>query len=116
VPERSSTSVRIRRADPEAIGRAVRLYAEGLRQQHPEVLSVRWFGSWVNGTASVGSDVDLCIVVRQAAGRRRDRSVEYLPRSFPVGIDLFVFTPEELKRLQEEHPSFSQAILRGVEV
>lgn len=114
--ERSSTSVRIRRADPDAIGLAVRLYAEHLRQEHPEVLSVRWFGSWVNGTASVGSDVDLCIVVKRAASRRRDRIVDYLPRSFPVGIDLFVFTPEELRRLQEEHPSFDQAIRRGVEV
>jgi predicted nucleotidyltransferase len=94
----------------------VRGYAERLREKHSEVLSVLWFGSWVNGTASVGSDVDLCIVAKQAPRRRWDRIVDYLPRSFPVGIDLFVFTPWELERLRVEHPSFAQAIDRGVEV
>ena len=115
-PERSSTSVRIRRADPAAIRGAVLAYAQRLRQDHPEVLSLRWFGSWVSGTASAGSDVDLCIVVKKAARRHRDRLVSYLPESFPVGLDLFVFTPRELERLRVEHPSFARAIDGGVQV
>jgi len=115
-PEQSSNSVRIRRADPAAIRRAVLDYAQRLRQDRPEVLSVRWFGSWVGGTASVGSDVDLCILVRRASGRRGDRIVAYLPESFPVGLDLFVFTPRELERLRTQHPSFALAIDGGIEV
>jgi predicted nucleotidyltransferase len=91
-------------------------YAQRLRQDHPEVLSVRWFGSWVSGTASAGSDVDLCIVVKKAARRHRDRLVSYLPESFPVGLDLFVFTPRELEQLRTQHPSFALAIDGGIEV
>ena len=91
-------------------------YAQRLRQDHAEVLSVRWFGSWVGGTASVGSDVDLCILVKRASRRRRDRIVGYLPESFPVGLDLFVFTPRELEQLRTQHPSFALAIDGGIEV
>ena len=115
-PEKSSTSVRLRRVDPDAIRQAVRGYAERLRGERAEVLSIRWFGSWVNGSPSVGSDVDICIVVKQAVRSRRERIVDYLPHSFPVGIDLFVLTPQELELLRVEHPAFAQAIDSGVEV
>lgn len=60
--------------------------------------------------------MDLCILVKQASCRRRDRIVGYLPESFPVGLDLFVYTPRELERLRAEHPSFAQAIDGGFEV
>ena len=112
----SSTSVRIRYADPDPIRKAVRQYADALRASRPEVRSLRWFGSWVNGTASVGSDVDLCIVVAHSDQLRRDRLVEYLPERFPVGIDLFVLTEEEFSSLRVEHPSFAAAIDAGEEV
>ncbi len=77
---------------------------------------MRWFGSWVTGGWSPGSDVDLCIVVDRSTKSARDRVPEYLPRTFPVGIDLFVYTEAELERLAEEHPSFARAIDAGVEV
>jgi hypothetical protein len=54
--------------------------------------------------------------VRHAAQRPHERIVDYLPRSFPVGIDLFVFTQEELERLRVEHPTFARAIDSGIEV
>ena len=114
--ERSSTSAHVRYADPEAIRRAVTTYAQDLRAGHSEIRSIRWFGSWVNNSASVGSDVDLCIVIERSEKARRDRLPEYLPLSFPVGIDLFVFTEEELAQLRKDHPSFAQAIDSGVEV
>ena len=115
-PEESSNSVRVRYADPELIRNAVRGYARDLRTAHPEVRSIRWFGSWVNDTASVGSDVDLCIVIAQSEKPPRDRMPDYLPLSFPVGIDLFVYTEAELAQLRKDHASFAAAIDRGVEV
>lgn len=114
--EKSSASAQIRFADPEAIRSAVRQYAAWLRASRPEVKSLRWFGSWVNGTASVGSDVDLCVVVSHSDVPRRDRVVDYLPHVFPVGIDLFVLTEQELSSLRAEHPSMAAAIDAGVEV
>jgi predicted nucleotidyltransferase len=68
-------------------------------------------GGW-----SPGSDVDLCIVVDRCAKPSRDRASDYLPSKIPVGIDLFVYTEDELERLGKEHPSFARAIEAGVEV
>lgn len=112
----SSTSVRVRYADPDAIRRAVESYAAAVRAAHPEVRRMRWFGSWVTGGWSPGSDVDLCIVVDRSTKSARERMTDYLPRVFPVGIDLFVYTEDEFARLAMEHPSFAKAIDAGVEV
>jgi len=45
---------------------------------------------------------------------RRDRIPDYLPRTFPVGVDLSIFTEEEFARLRTEHPSLAKAIEEGV--
>ena len=103
--ETSSISARVRYADPERIRRAVRDYAESLRATHPEIRALRWFGSWVKGSATVGSDVDFCIIVDKSDKPRRDRICDYLPLTFPVGIDLFILV---------EHPSLAEAIEGGV--
>jgi predicted nucleotidyltransferase len=109
-------SVRIRYADPEAIRDAVARYAASLRASAPQVKSIRWFGSWVTGTAGVGSDVDLCIVVSPTAVPRRDRLPDYMPQTFPVGLDLIVVTEQELETLRAEHPSLAQAMDSGIEM
>jgi predicted nucleotidyltransferase len=76
-----------------------------MRATHPEIRALRWFGSWVKGSATVGSDVDFCIIVDKSDKPRRDRICDYLPLTFPVGIDLFILV---------EHPSLAEAIEGGV--
>ena len=115
-PERSLTSARIRYADPELIRKAVQEYARDLRSRHEGIRSIRWFGSWVKGTAGVGSDVDLCVIVDRSDKSRRDRMPDFLPRSFPVGIDLFVYTVAEWATLRAEHSTLAVAIDGGVEL
>jgi uncharacterized protein len=112
--DESSISARVRYAEPEPIRKAVRDYVRDLRSEHPEILSIRWFGSWVRGDAVVGSDVDLCIIVDRSDKPRRDRMMDFLPRVFPVGIDLFVYTTAEFDALRTEHPSMRRAIDSGL--
>ena len=114
--DESSISARVRYAEHETIRKAVRDYVHDLRAGHPEIRSIRWFGSWVRGDAGVGSDVDLCIIVDRSDKPRRDRTMDFLPRVFPVGIDLFVYTPAEFDALRTEHPSMRKAIDSGLEV
>ena len=116
VPDESSISARVRYRDPEAIRKAVHDYAREVRNGHPEIHSIRWFGSWARGDAGVGSDVDLCIIVNRSDKPRRDRIMDFLPRIFPVGIDLFVYTLTEFDALGTEHPSMRKAIDAGLEV
>ena len=114
--DESSISARVRYAEPETIRKAVRDYARNIRDDHPEVRSIRWFGSWVSGDAGVGSDVDLCIIVDKSDKSRRDRMMDFLPLVFPVGIDLFIYTPPEFDALRAEHPSMRKAIDNGLEM
>ena len=108
-------SVAVKFTDPERVRRAVADFVRSLTTEHAEIQSIIWFGSWTNGTYSPGSDVDLCIVVNDSSIPFRERAVKYLPRLFPVGIDLFVYTKKEFERLHMTHPQWHKAIIAGEE-
>lgn len=106
-------SVAVRSADREGTRLAVEAYARELRAAHPEIERIVWFGSWVTGIPSPGSDVDLCLVLTHSEKAVRDRIPDYLPFGFPVGIDLFPYTRVELERLRESAPTWYAEIARG---
>lgn len=75
------------------------------------------FGSHARGTADVYSDIDVIIVApsqRPPVERFRD----YLPAILEagVGVDLFVYTPEEFERLRAEERPFLMSALEGAKV
>lgn len=103
----------IRWAEPERIGAAVDAFAAELRSRHPGITSIYWYGSWVSGGATAGSDVDLCVVLESDDRRPRDRVPDFLPAGFPVGVDLVVLTENELRELADRSPSWHAAITGG---
>ena len=109
-------SVVIKSANREEIAQAVSAYVAQLREQHPEIERVIWFGSWVTGLPVPGSDVDLCLILSSSDTSPRDRIPAYLPVGFPVGIDLFAYTREEFERLRETSPGWYRAIVAGEEL
>jgi len=110
------SSVEVKYHNPGLIRKKVELFAKDLKANHPEIIRVIWFGSWIMGGYSPGSDVDLCIIVDHAAKAHRDRPVRYLPHGFPVGLDICVYTEKEFKKLSCSHGEWHAAILEGVEV
>ena len=110
------SSVVIRSIDRDKVQEAVSEYARHLRQTHPEILRVIWFGSWITGYPSPGSDVDICLVLSRADKPIRERLPVYLPSRFPVGVDLFIYTQNELDHLQQASPGWYQAITSGIDV
>lgn len=83
-----------------------------LRKQHAQTAYV--FGSRARGTAHPDSDIDVIIVAETdlpAVERFRD----YLPAilAAPVGVDMFVYTPEEFERLRREERPFLMHALDG---
>ena len=72
-----------------------------------------WFGSRVSGMPSPGSDVDVCLVLAHSDKPFRERVGDYLPLGFPVGLDLFPYTLEELDRLRREHPAWHRTLTAG---
>jgi uncharacterized protein len=110
---RSSSSVVVRSADRDLIETAVRRHSKVLRREHPEICRIIWFGSWISGAPTPGSDVDLCIVLADSDRVFRDRIPDYLPNGFPVGVDVFPYTSEEFERLAREHPGWYAEIAKG---
>jgi len=110
------SSVVVKSVDRASVQQAVERYVVRLRRQHPEIERVIWFGSWVNGLPGPGSDVDLCLILSASDRPRHERSADFLPVGFPVGIDLFVYTRAEFEHLREEHPGWYQAICSGREI
>lgn len=109
-------SVVIKSVDHDQIREAVASFATQIRKQHPEVERVIWFGSWVTGLPSPGSDVDLCLILSSSDKPPRDRISDYLPLGFPVGIDLFAYTKNEFERLRHSSPGWFEAIISGLEI
>ena len=109
-------SVVIKSANREEIAQAVSSYVARLREQHPEIERVIWFGSWVTGLPLPGSDVDLCLILSSSDISSRDRISAYLPLGFPVGVDLFAYTRDEFERLRETSPGWYKAIAAGEEL
>jgi len=65
-------------------------------------------GSRARGGADEHSDIDV-IIVAESDRAEVDRFRDYLPAivASPVGVDLFVYTPEEFERLRERFPQLS---------
>ena len=71
-------------------------YAARLLAGHPEIEEIVVFGSFMKGTFGPGSDLDVFIVLSASDQPVRDRIPALLPGAFPVGLDLFPFTGDEI--------------------
>jgi predicted nucleotidyltransferase len=98
-------------------GRRTRLEAE-LRRivaelPHLGVTKAILFGSLASGTVGQSSDLDLILVT--PSEERFTRRLEHFYRALnpSVGLDLFVYTPEEFRVLGDSNPFLRSAIARG---
>ena len=103
-------------ADSAEVADAVDRYAADLKERDERVTRVLWYGSWVSGIPTPGSDVDVCVVLSEDERPPRERIPDYLPTRFPTGIDLIVVTEEELEVLATRAPTWHRAIMSGQEV
>ncbi|APC09160.1 nucleotidyltransferase domain-containing protein [Neomoorella thermoacetica] len=101
------SSVRVISVDVNAVRNALEALAAKLKSR-PEVLSVYLCGSWARGNYTPYSDIDLLILVTNDARKPWERVPDYLPGKFPVGLDLFVYTPGEL-----QNSSFARELLKN---
>jgi predicted nucleotidyltransferase len=90
-------SVVVKSVDDAAVRRAADDYAASLLASRADVEEIIVFGSFASGTYAPGSDLDLLIVLTHAHGPVRDRVPDLLPRRFPVPVDVFPYTREELR-------------------
>lgn len=100
---------------PKASGRpsAIDRVVDGLMAYEPEKIIL--FGSAARGDTDEYSDIDL-IVIKNTDRRFVQRLVDvtaFLP--LDIGVDVFVYTPQEIKAMiEEENPFIEQALKDGI--
>ena len=71
------------------------------------------FGSYARGDDREESDVDFMIVANSDLPRfKRSRELYQLFRPYPFGMDLLVYTPEEIERGKQSPVSFVSTVLQ----
>ena len=71
------------------------------------------FGSWARGEAGINSDVDLLIIADSEMPRyKRSRDLYKMFRPYPFGMDLLIYTPQEIERGKKSKLSFISAVFR----
>lgn len=96
--QRSSGSVKIISINRDELLSRLRDVARRIYAEHPEVLSVRVFGSVARGDCVGTSDVDVLIVQKgDVGGNPLERARRFYPYfDLPIGVDLLVWTAEAL--------------------
>src|SRR4029453_18124476 len=94
-PPRSSSSVRARSLDRDAVLADLRVVAATHGAAYREIAEIRLFGSLARGTANPYADADLLGVLDATDFPFRDRLPRYKPMGSPVPLDMTVCTREE---------------------
>lgn len=107
-----SDSVKIKYLDKPVIIKAITQLTEELSQRHPEIEEISLFGSFARDEAVPGSDVDILIILTESSLTFKDRLMEYMPLSFPVGIDIFPYTRLEIEKMLDQGNYFIKSAKR----
>jgi len=102
MPVRSLGSSVLKWPDRAAVETSVRVFAAETAARDERVRRVGLFGSYARGTAGVGSDLDLVVVVEAADEPFERRALAFDVTELPVAADLLVYTVEEWERMKVE--------------
>jgi UTP:GlnB (protein PII) uridylyltransferase len=80
--------------------------------EHPGLERVGVFGSYGRGEASVGSDLDLLLIDRQATGPKHQRLLGWPLEELPLSCDALVLTPREHHDLLAGNSAMATALAR----
>ena len=110
MPVKSLNSSVFKWPDRLAVDRAARSWAAREARRHPELLRLGYFGSYACGDAGVGSDLDVIVIVREAAEPFERRSLIWDLNALPVPADIIIYTRDEWERLQKRGERFARML------
>ena len=102
MPVRSLDSLVLTWPDAATVDQAARRWAEEIGRQRQEVQRIGYFGSYARGDWSVGSDLDLVVIVEHSRQPFERRAAEWDAAELPVPADLLVYTQEEWQSLSRQ--------------
>jgi uncharacterized protein len=114
MPEPSSPSVKVTFTNRKQILTALENLIQEWSQKHPELEQVILFGSFARGDYFPGSDVDVLLILEKSDQPFLKRIPKFLPIQFPVDIDVFPYTRDEVQRmLKDPYSLVAQACDEG---
>lgn len=111
MPVRSLGSSVLRWPDAQTVDRAVRDWARRAVRRRPDVTRIGYFGSYSRGDWSVGSDLDLIVVVRASDQPFEKRASQWDATDLPVPTDVLVYTVDELRSMSGD-TGFGATLMR----
>lgn len=99
MPVRSLRSPVLKWPDAGRVAAAARAWAGTAAGSRPEVQRIGYFGSYARGDWGVGSDLDIVVIVDQAAAPFHARPLEWDLHSLPVPADILIYTAPEWRSL-----------------
>ncbi len=113
----SSTSVKIFYFPKKAVWSALRTLSADMAGEFSEIERIVVFGSLARDEAVPGSDVDLLIILKESSIPILERIPRYAPNHFPVGVDVFPYTEDELEiKLKDGDFFVKRALKEGIEL
>jgi hypothetical protein len=90
------STVVVKSVDLAGVRRALEAWVAAVFERHPEVEEVVVFGSFADGRWAPGSDLDVFLALSSSDRPVAERVAKLLPGPFPVGVDIFPFTRDEI--------------------
>lgn len=100
MPVRSLNSRVLRWPDAREVLRAVSNWAEHRAAERPDVEAIGVAGSYARGNWSVGSDVDIVVLVRSSETPFMARPRSWSLEGIPVPADLLIYTRAEWREMK----------------
>ncbi|PIN74232.1 nucleotidyltransferase [Candidatus Woesearchaeota archaeon CG10_big_fil_rev_8_21_14_0_10_45_16] len=89
-----------------------------MKEVNLSVDQVYLFGSQATGKAGKGSDVDLLLVSKSFAGKRKLKRAPpfYLKWNLDYPVDFICLTPEEFRQRKKETGVVQEAVKKGIKI
>lgn len=110
MPVRSLNSSIMRWPKRKTVEAALRQWAAREMAGNSRIQRVGYFGSYSRNEASVGSDLDVVIVLDSSNHPFHQRAIAFDFSSIPVPVEAVIYTSEEWDQLEAHSPRFYQLL------
>ncbi|OQX81525.1 MAG: hypothetical protein B6D56_02320 [Candidatus Omnitrophica bacterium 4484_70.1] len=113
IVKKSYGSVKVFWLNKELLKKELVKIAKKIKSCNDNVKDIILFGSVKEDKATPFSDIDISIIVKKSSKRFIERPLEFIDyfKEIPLGVDLFVYTEEEVER--KNNPFLSYILSSG---
>ena len=111
MPVKSLNSSVLKWPDKRTIDQAIRNWIDKEKEQHPELISLGYFGSYARGNWGVGSDLDIVGIIDESNIPFEKRALSWDLSELPVPAEIILYTKKEWAQFKSEGRRFIKTLL-----